>query len=84
MFKEVQWRTIGKVLSWRVLLTVMNFVYTFAVTGDWRAGLAVAGIAAVINTFLYWAHERIWNQVSWGKVKKEYGSHGVAVSTQSS
>ncbi len=67
VFVESQWRTLGKIISWRVLLTIMNFTYTYVVTGDWRAGLAVAGIAAIINTFIYWAHERIWNRVSAGK-----------------
>ena len=67
VFIESQWRTLGKIISWRVLLTIMNFTYTYVVTGDWRAGLAVAGIAAVINSFLYWAHERIWNRVAAGK-----------------
>ena len=67
IFVESQWRTLGKIISWRVLLTIMNFTYTYIVTGDWRAGLAVAGLAAVINSFLYWAHERIWNRVPAGK-----------------
>jgi uncharacterized membrane protein len=67
MFRENQLRTLGKIISWRILLTVMNFVYTYVVTGNWKAGLAVAGIAAVVNTFLYWAHERTWNVVNWGK-----------------
>lgn len=67
IFVESHWRTLGKIISWRVLLTIMNFTYTYVVTGDWRAGLAVAGIAAVINTFIYWAHERIWNRVPAGK-----------------
>jgi uncharacterized membrane protein len=67
IFFETQWRTLGKIISWRVLLTIMNFTYTYVVTGDWRAGLAVAGISAVINSFLYWAHERIWNRVPAGK-----------------
>ena len=67
VFVETQWRTLGKIISWRILLTIMNFTYTYVVTGDWRAGLAVAGLAAVINSFLYWAHERIWNRVPAGK-----------------
>jgi uncharacterized membrane protein len=67
IFVESQWRTLGKIISWRVLLTIMNFTYTYVVTGDWRAGLAVAGLAAIINSFLYWAHERIWNRVPAGK-----------------
>jgi len=67
VFVETQWRTLGKIISWRVLLTIMNFTYTYIVTGDWRAGLAVAGLSAVINSFIYWAHERIWNRVQAGK-----------------
>lgn len=67
MFTEIQLRTIGKIISWRVLLTVMNFVYTYVVTGNWKAGLAVAGISALVNTFIYWAHERVWNKVTWGR-----------------
>ncbi len=70
MFRETSWRTVGKIISWRILLTIMNFVYTYAVTGNIKAGLAVAGISALVNTFLYWSHERIWNVVDWGKFNK--------------
>ena len=66
-FVETKWRTIAKVASWRMLLTMVNFTYTYVVTGDWRAGLAVAGLAAIFNSFIYFGHERIWNAVSWGK-----------------
>jgi uncharacterized membrane protein len=66
-FVETQWRAITKVLTWRVLLTLVNFTYTYVVTGDWKAGLAVAGLAAIFNSFIYWSHERVWNKISWGK-----------------
>ena len=66
-FVETQNRAISKVISWRVILTGVNFTYTFVVTGDWRAGLAVAGLAAIFNSFIYWGHERVWNRIQWGK-----------------
>lgn len=66
-FIETQIRTIAKIISWRVILTFTNFTYTYMVTGDWRAGLAVAGIAAIFNTIIYYSHERVWNLFSWGK-----------------
>jgi uncharacterized membrane protein len=66
-YVETQLRTIAKIITWRVLLTVMNFTYTYVYTGDWRAGLAVAGMAAIVNTIIYWGHERGWNLISWGK-----------------
>jgi uncharacterized membrane protein len=70
-FIETQWRTIAKIITWRVLLTGVNFTYTYVVTGSWQAGLAVAGLAAVFNSFIYWGHERAWNLVNWGKKEKD-------------
>ena len=70
-FIETQYRAIAKVVSWRVILTFVNFTYTYVVTGSWQAGLAVAGLAAVFNSFMYWAHERIWNRIKWGKIRNE-------------
>jgi uncharacterized membrane protein len=71
--KFIEWhkRSIAKIVSWRFVITAANFGYTFAVTGDWRAGLAVAGIAAIFNSIIYYLHERAWNVISWGKEVKE-------------
>jgi uncharacterized membrane protein len=71
MFREIQWRTWGKVISWRIILTFVNFTYTYIATGNWKAGLAVAGMAAVFNYIIYWVHERVWNRINWGKTDKE-------------
>jgi uncharacterized membrane protein len=68
MFIETHFRTAGKIISWRIILTIVNFSYTYIVTGNWKAGLAVAGLSAIFNSFIYWAHERIWNSISWGKI----------------
>lgn len=70
-FYETQMRTIAKIFTWRVLLTIVNFTYTYVVTGDWKAGLAVAGLAAIFNSFIYWSHERVWNGIVWGKREKD-------------
>jgi uncharacterized membrane protein len=66
-FKETHTRTIAKVISWRVLLTISHFVNGFIVTGSWVTGLQIAGLAAVINSVLYWAHERGWNFAQWNR-----------------
>ena len=67
IFIESHWRTVAKIVTWRIILTGVNFTYTYVVTGDWRAGLAVAGLAAIFNTMIYWSHERVWTFISWGK-----------------
>lgn len=60
-------RTLAKVISWRVLLTISHFVNGYIVSGSWATGAAIAGLAAIINSVLYWAHERSWNFAQWNR-----------------
>lgn len=60
-FRERHPRTIAKVVSWRVLLTISHIVNGFLATGSLLVGLKIAGWATVINSTLYWLHERGWN-----------------------
>jgi uncharacterized membrane protein len=64
-------RTIAKVISWRVLLTISHIVNGFIVTSSWATGLQIAGLAAVINSVLYWSHERGWNFAQWNRKPKD-------------
>ena len=66
-FTEGQLRSVTKVATWRVMVTVTNFFGGLITTGDWRVGLGVAGFALVVNSTLYWFHERAWNGVPWNK-----------------
>lgn len=70
-FIENHPRTIAKVISWRVLLTISHIVNGFIVTGSWTTGLQIAGLAAIINSVLYWAHERGWNFAQWNRKPKD-------------
>ncbi len=60
-FTEKHPRTIAKMVSWRVLLTISHIVNGFLATGSVLVGLKIAGWATVINSTLYWLHERAWN-----------------------
>jgi uncharacterized membrane protein len=64
-------RSIVKVITWRVLVTITNFIGGWLVSGSFKVGLGVAGFALVVNSILYFFHERIWNIVDWGKKIKE-------------
>jgi uncharacterized membrane protein len=70
-FKENHKRSLAKVISWRVLLTISHFVNGFIVTGSIAIGLQIAGWAAIINSALYWIHERVWNWVQWNRKPKD-------------
>ena len=60
-------RTVAKVISWRVMLTISHIINGFVVSGSWVTGLQIAGLAAIINSVLYWLHERSWNRAQWNR-----------------
>jgi uncharacterized membrane protein len=66
-FTENYLRTIVKTVTWRVLLTLSHFINGLIVTGSIAMGLKIAGWSLVINSGLYWIHERIWNWFQWNK-----------------
>lgn len=66
-FREGQPRSLGKVISWRILITASNFVIPFIVTGSWGQAALFTGMATVVNMMLFWSHERIWNRIRWQK-----------------
>ena len=66
-FSEGQSRSISKIINWRILITVSNFLIPFVMTGSWGQAVLFAGMATIVNMILFWGHERIWNTVRWGK-----------------
>jgi uncharacterized membrane protein len=70
-FYERAMRSLGKVVTWRILVTVTNFVGGYLASGSWKVGLGVVGFALVINSVLYYFHERAWNRINAGKTATE-------------
>jgi uncharacterized membrane protein len=66
-FTEKHPRTIVKAVSWRVLLTISHFINGVIVTGSMMVALKIASWSALINTVLYWLHERTWNWFQWNR-----------------
>lgn len=68
---EQQRRSITKVVTWRILVTITNFIGGWLASGNPWVGLGVVSFALVVNSILYWIHERVWNRTDWGKQVKE-------------
>ena len=60
-------RSLIKVISWRATVTLSNFAGAWWVSGSITAGIGFAGFALVVNSVLYFIHERAWNRVGWAK-----------------
>lgn len=64
-------RSLAKVLSWRIIIIGQYFAIGYFTTGSIAFGAGLAGATTIINSTLYFFHERAWNRSSWGKVGVE-------------
>ena len=66
-FVEKALRSLGKVVTWRIIVTITNFIGGWLASGSWAVGLGVVSFALVVNSILYYFHERVWNRIDAGK-----------------
>jgi uncharacterized membrane protein len=66
-FKEQIPRSVGKVITWRIILSIQYFIIGYVTTGSIASALGLVGITTVVNSCIYYLHERAWNKSDWGK-----------------
>ena len=69
--RENHKRSIAKSISWRALATLTTMAIVFIFTESIAASLGVGVIQAIANTILYYFHERTWDKINWGIIKKQ-------------
>ena len=67
MSADLQKRTITKTLTWRFIVSLTTFIIAWILTGDLLIGISIGSIEAIAKIFLYYFHERIWNNINWAK-----------------
>ena len=67
MSSDLKKRTLAKTMSWRVTASLTTFLIAWILTGDLLIGVSIGSIEAIAKIFLYYYHERIWNNISWAK-----------------
>ena len=60
-------RSLAKTISWRITGSASTFTIAYLVTGSAGISTGIAVIQMIVNTFLYWFHERVWNKINWGR-----------------
>lgn len=68
-FYERHPRTVAKLITWRVVMLATQTLAGFLTTGNATTGFQIAMILAIINTILFWLHDRLWNILNWGRIK---------------
>ena len=60
-------RSIAKTLSWRFLATVITCCVAWFITGAITAAVAIGMADTLVKLGIYYAHERAWNRVPFGR-----------------
>jgi uncharacterized membrane protein len=60
-------RSLIKSLTWRVIALITTFVSALWITGEEVQALQVTVLTNAVNFILYYAHERGWNYIQWGR-----------------
>ena len=60
-------RSLVKAITWRVVGLLVTFGSAYFVTGEKDTATKVTIITNFIMFILYYAHERWWNQIQWGR-----------------
>jgi len=71
MYKETNKRSIVKGISWRVVATTTTIIIVYIFFGRLDLAIAAGIMETVLKVGLYWAHERAWFKIRWGRKKIE-------------
>ena len=62
-------RSIVKSATWRVIGVVMLGGISYAITRSWKDMTVITFVFHSIRLVLYYFHERVWEHITWGKIR---------------
>ena len=68
--RESNVRSLLKAVSWRVIATLTTILIAWLIYRDIRPALAIGGIEFFAKFFVYYGHERLWQLVPRGTVRR--------------
>jgi len=71
MYRDTNKRSIVKGISWRIIATTTTITIVYLFFGRLDLAIATGMIETVLKVALYWAHERAWFKIKWGRKKIE-------------
>jgi adenylylsulfate kinase len=71
MYKDTNTRSVAKGFSWRLVATTTTIIIVYLFFGRLDLAIAAGVIETVLKVGLYWAHERAWFKVKWGRKRIE-------------
>jgi len=71
MYRETNKRSLVKGFSWRVVATTTTIIIVYIFFGRLDLAIAAGALEWIAKIALYWAHERAWFKIKWGRKKIE-------------
>ena len=71
MFRETNLRSFVKAVSNRITNTLATVTLVYLFTDQVAVALSVGGAEVIVKFALFYAHERVWNKVKFGKKQVE-------------
>ena len=67
-------RTLMKTIIWRIIATAVTTLIAYAWFREWTSSISMAITANALKTLFYYAHERMWDRIDFGrrKAKEDY------------
>lgn len=65
---ETKRRSLAKALSWRTLGVIITTCVVYALTRQLTFAMEIGAVDTVVKLVVYFAHERLWQRVSYGKI----------------
>lgn len=62
-------RSMAKAMSYRLLGSIATAGIFYVLSGDAKLSLGAGALDTVVKTGLYFAHERLWNYIPFGRPK---------------
>ena len=67
---DKHYRSLVKAVSWRLTGSVDTMIIYYLITGQIRWALTISGVEFFTKIALFYTHERIWEKLSFGRVKQ--------------
>jgi uncharacterized membrane protein len=77
--KDNPWRSISKAISWRILASGATFLISYIIFKQYtdktdneilETASVITSVDVVAKLVLYYLHERIWTNITWGKYRE--------------
>jgi uncharacterized membrane protein len=65
--KVTKSRSFVKALSYRIWGTLSSVAVAYVITKNVSLSITIAFWETVVKVFIYYAHERGWNMIQWGR-----------------